>query len=138
MNQRLLELRKALKLNQVNFGAKVNLKQTSISELEKGVRPLPDRVIADICREYNVNEQWLRQGIGPMFRPRKTDESALAEEAALLIKSRDPYTIKAVTFLLELINNNDPAKETFKQYVRDCAKILAAEEFKQLEEEQNK
>lgn len=138
MNQRLLELRKALKLNQVNFGAKVNLKQTSISELEKGVRPLPDRVIADICREYNVNEQWLRQGIGPMFRPKKTDESALAEQAAKLIKSRDPYTIKAVTFLLELINNNDPAKETFKQYVRDCAKILAAEEFKQLEEEQNK
>ena len=138
MNQRLLELRKTLGLTQAQFGEKLNLKNNTITNLEKGVRPLTDRVVTDICREYNVNEQWLRQGIGPMFRPRKTDESALAEQAAKLIKSRDPYTIKAVTFLLELINNNDPAKETFKQYVRDCAKILAAEEFKQLEEEQNK
>ncbi|MBQ8691306.1 MAG: helix-turn-helix transcriptional regulator [Phascolarctobacterium sp.] len=137
MNQRLLELRKALGLIQAQFGAKINLSQNSIAALEKGVRPLTDRVVADICREYNVNEQWLREGIGSMFRPKKTDESALAEQAAKLIKSRDPYTIKAVTFLLELINNNDPAKETFKQYVRDCAKILAAEEFKQ-QEEQNK
>lgn len=137
MNQRLLELRKTLKLSQADFGEKLNIKPSTIGGYEKGRRVITDRVVTDICREYNVNEQWLRQGIGPMFRPKKTDESALAEQAAKLIKSRDPYTIKAVTFLLELINNNDPAKETFKQYVRDCAKILAAEEFKQ-QEEQNK
>ena len=119
MNQRLLELRKALKLNQVNFGAKVNLKQTSISELEKGVRPLPDRVIADICREYNVNEQWLRQGIGPMFRPKKTDESALAEEAALLIKSNDPLRIKVATGFLKMLREKNPLVDSFKEYVRD-------------------
>lgn len=138
MNTRLLELRKTLKLNQVDFGSKINLSQSSITAFEKGMRPLTDRVVADICREYNVNEKWLREGTGPMFRPKQSDENMFVEEAAKLLKSTDPYTIKAVAHLLKLINSNDPAKETFKQYIRDCAKILFEEEAAKQKEEQNK
>lgn len=138
MNNRLLELRKTLKLNQVNFGSKINLKGNSISDLEKGKNKISERTIADICREYNVNEKWLREGTGPMFRPKQSDENMFVEEAAKLLKSTDPYTIKAVAHLLKLINSNDPAKETFKQYIRDCAKILFEEEAAKQKEEQNK
>ncbi len=138
MNNRLLELRKTLKLNQVNFGSKINLKGNSISDLEKGKNKISERTIADICREYNVNEKWLREGTGSMFRPKQSDENMFAEEAAKLLKSTDPYTIKAVAHLLKLINSNDPAKETFKQYIRDCAKILFEEEAAKQKEEQNK
>ena len=138
MNLRLLELRKSLGLTQAKFSEKLNLSQNSIAALEKGTRPLTDRVIADICREYNVNEKWLREGTGPMFRPKQSDENMFAEEAAKLLKSTDPYTIKAVAHLLKLINSNDPAKETFKQYMRDCAKILFEEEAAKQKEEQNK
>lgn len=119
MNQRLLELRKTLGLTQAQFGEKLNLKNNTITNLEKGVRPLTDRVVTDICREYNVNEQWLRQGIGPMFRPRKTDESALAEEAALLIKSNDPIRIKVATGFLKMLREKNPLVDSFKEYVRD-------------------
>ena len=132
MNERLLELRKHLGLNQAQFGNKILLKQTTISDLEKGKNAISDRVIADICREYNVNETWLREGTGSMFRPVKSDESLFAEQAAKLIKSKDPLTIKAVAFLLKLINDGeDELKEAYKQYIREAHKqIMEMEENK--------
>ena len=138
MNNRLFTLRKALSLSQADFGEKLNIKPSTIGGYEKGRRPITDRVVTDICREYNVNEKWLREGTGSMFRPKQSDENMFAEEAAKLLKSTDPYTIKAVAHLLKLINSNDPAKETFKQYIRDCAKILFEEEAAKQKEEQNK
>ena len=132
MKERILELRKHLKLNQVQFGSKIQLKGNSISDLEKGKNAISDRVIADICREYNVNETWLREGTGSMFRPVKSDESLFAEQAAKLIKSRDPVTIKAVAFLLKLINDGeDELKDAYIKFIRDAHKqIMEMEEYK--------
>lgn len=46
--------------------------------IEKGDRVPSDRTIADICREFDANEEWLRTGAGPMFREKTRDED-LAE-----------------------------------------------------------
>lgn len=46
--------------------------------IEKGDRVPSDRTIADICREFDVNEEWLRTGTGPMFVEKSRDEE-LAE-----------------------------------------------------------
>ncbi len=35
--------------------------------IESGAKNVTDRVVADICREFNVNENWLREGTGEMF-----------------------------------------------------------------------
>lgn len=48
-----------------------------ISRYEKGERNLTDRTISAICREFNVNEEWLRIGEGEIFV--ETDESILAQ-----------------------------------------------------------
>lgn len=132
MNERLLELRKALGLTQAKFGEKLKLKSNTITNYEKGNRSLNDRVIADICREYNVNETWLREGTGSMFRPVKSDESLFAEQAAKLIKSKDPVTIKAVAFLLKLINDGeDELKDAYIKFIHDSHKaIMEMEEYK--------
>lgn len=46
--------------------------------LEKGERAPSDRTVADICREFDVSEEWLRTGTGPMFVEKTRDED-LAE-----------------------------------------------------------
>lgn len=86
MNQRLFELRKALSLSQEAFAAKINIKPSTIGGYEKGRRVITDRVVSDICREFNVNEDWLRNGEGPMFRPPKGIDNEFAALAAELIK----------------------------------------------------
>ena len=67
MKDRIKTLRKALHLNQSDFGAKVGVKGNTIGNYEIGLRNPSDAVIFSICREFDVNEQWLRTGEGEMF-----------------------------------------------------------------------
>lgn len=67
LNERLKTLRKALNLNQVALGERLNISQAHVSALEKGIKSITDRIVSDYCREFNVNEIWLRTGEGEMF-----------------------------------------------------------------------
>ncbi len=67
ISNRVKEIRTNLGLNQSDFAEKIGIKQAGLSAIEKGIRNVTDRVISDICREFNVNEEWLRNGNGEMF-----------------------------------------------------------------------
>lgn len=64
IGERIKYLRSKLNLSQEDFGKQINLTKFAISNYENGRTGIPDRVIADICREYSVNELWLRTGQG--------------------------------------------------------------------------
>ena len=64
---RLKELRKELKLSQDEFAKKLNIGRSSIANYESGAREPISSVIALICKTWNVNESWLRNGEGKMF-----------------------------------------------------------------------
>lgn len=77
MKDRIRLLRKELKLNQTDFGERIGVKQASVAGYEAGIRTPLDAVITSICREFNVNEDWLRTGNGEMFLPMtRSDEIA--------------------------------------------------------------
>lgn len=67
MNNRLKQLRKELNLNQEEFGKRLGLTKASISRLESGTNNITEQTFISICREFNVNEEWLRTGEGEMF-----------------------------------------------------------------------
>lgn len=67
INSRIKLLRKSLGLTQAAFAEKIGLKQASIGLYENEQRNVLDRTISDICREFNVNEEWLRNGEGEVF-----------------------------------------------------------------------
>lgn len=67
MNERIKELRKALNLNQTEFGNRIGVKQSSVAGYETGVRIPLDSIIVSICREFNVSKNWLETGKGEMF-----------------------------------------------------------------------
>lgn len=62
-------MRKASRLNQTDFRNAIGVKQTTISGYDIGGRNPLDSVILSICREFSVNEDWLRTGEGEMFVP---------------------------------------------------------------------
>lgn len=67
MNERVKELRKVLDLTLEKFGEKVGVGKAAMSLIEKGKNNVTDQMFKSICREFNVNEEWLRTGKGPMF-----------------------------------------------------------------------
>ena len=64
MKDRIRLLRNKLGLNQTDFGKRIGIKQGSVAGYESGVRTPLDAVITSICREFDVNEEWLRTGAG--------------------------------------------------------------------------
>lgn len=57
-----------LGIKQNEMSLRLNLKQGSLSDIErKKTKNVTDRVINDICREFSVNEEWLRHGTGEIF-----------------------------------------------------------------------
>jgi transcriptional regulator with XRE-family HTH domain len=83
INERILIAREKLNLTQSDFAERIGLKQAVIGLYENGKRNVTDRVINDICREFNINENWLRYGdeFGGMFNPSTNEEiEALGEK----------------------------------------------------------
>lgn len=84
MKDRLKLLRKELGMTQEKFAERLNIKRNTLANYEIGRNEPIDAVIALICREYNVNETWLRTGEGEMFRQLlPTDEVAVYVEDLL-------------------------------------------------------
>ncbi len=67
-NERLKRLRKnELNLSQEAFAKQINLSRSNLGNIETKKINLTDRVIADVCRAFNVSRDWLEKGTGPIF-----------------------------------------------------------------------
>lgn len=66
MIDRIIKIRKQSGLSQEKFAQKIGLSRNFINQVESGKKNVSDRTISDICREFNINDKWLRNGIGPM------------------------------------------------------------------------
>ena len=69
LKSRIYEVRKDYKLTQDEFAARIGLSKNFVCLMETGVRSPGSRTIADICREFNINEEWLRTGQGEKEMP---------------------------------------------------------------------
>lgn len=65
--ERVKEIRTALSLTLEKFGERLGVGKTAISKIEKNERSLTDQMAKSICREYNVNYDWLMDEDGDMF-----------------------------------------------------------------------
>ena len=65
--ERILEIRKSLNLTMDKFGEKLGVQKSAISKIEKDKVNLSDQMAKAICREYNVNYDYLMYGEGEMF-----------------------------------------------------------------------
>ena len=67
LKERLKQLRAALGLNQKDFSQKINVGYSTLAMFETGQRIPKEIHISQICKAFNVNEEWLRNGTGEMF-----------------------------------------------------------------------
>lgn len=74
MNERIKTLRKTLNLTLEQFGERVGVTKMTISRIENGKNNVTEQMCKSICREFNIREDWLRNGIGEMFEDLSEDE----------------------------------------------------------------
>lgn len=102
MNSRIAAIRKDNNLSQQEFANRLGLSKNFISLLETGNREPSDRTVADICREFKVNEEWLIHGTGEKYADISREESIAALVDSFLSASPDSFKSRFVSMLSRL------------------------------------
>ncbi len=126
MNERIKALRKHLGYTQQEFADRIGLKRNTIAQYEIGRNEPIDAVILSICREFNVNENWLRTGEGEMFE-QMTEQQKILKYAALLLNDKDSVVANAIqTLIVTYEQLDDTSKATLEkialQYIENLKK----------------
>ncbi|NBJ00416.1 helix-turn-helix domain-containing protein [Lachnospiraceae bacterium] len=126
MKDRIKLLRKTLDLTQQEFADRIGLKRNSVASYEIGKNYPMDTVIKSICREFNVNEEWLRTGEGEMFEE-LTEQQKILKYTALLLKDKDSAVANAIqTLIITYEQLDDASKATLEkialQYINNLKK----------------
>lgn len=104
MNKRLKILRKTLDLTQQEFADRIHISRNNIASYETGKSNMGNSVFSLICREFNVNEEWLRTGTGEMFKQLSKAELA-ARMVGNALSSDDEFVQNVFIALGELTPN---------------------------------
>ena len=111
----------ALGIKKVRFAERINIDQSYVTQLTSGKRNPSDRTISDICREFNVREEWLRTGTGKMFLDFTEDEFAKA--AAVL--SNDAFVR---SLIVEYWKLDDDSKKLFQDFIHRLSDNMRGQE----------
>ena len=102
MKDRLFWLRKSeLKLSREKFGERVGMSGSEIRNIEDGVTRLKENKIPLICREFNVNEVWLRTGEGEPFKEESREEQIM-RFATQTVKGSEEFRKAFVSMLAKM------------------------------------
>lgn len=113
MNERLKKLRKTLDMTQQEFANKLGVKRNTVGQWECGINPLTDQTILSICREFNVNEEWLRTGNGDMFIQLSLNEEIAEFVGQLMSDEDDSFKKRLISGLAALDENGWKVLEDF-------------------------
>lgn len=102
MKERLRQLRKELDLTQQEFADRLGIARGNIAAYEVGKNAPSIPILSLICREFNVNETWLRTGDGEMFKKvsRAQDIALLTKQ--LLDEEEDSFKNRLISVLAHL------------------------------------
>lgn len=125
MGERVRELRKTLGLSGEKFGEKIGLKRNSLSQIETGKNNLSEQSILAICREFNVNEDWLRYGTGEMFKDMTLDEEIISFIGDIQWDASNTFKKRFISAIAKL---NDEEWKVLEKIITVCANEVEEKE----------
>ncbi len=121
MNERLKKLRKALDLTQQDFASRIGVKRNTVATYEMGRSSPSDSAVSLICREFNVNEDWLRNGGSDddMFVKLNEDEELAMYTQMLLDSTTDDIVANMVKKFICIYEKLDPDSKKILMNIAD-------------------
>ena len=116
MGERIKQLRQALGMTQQEFADHLHIKRGAVANYEVGRNELIDAVIGLICREFSVNERWLRTGEGEMFLHRSTEDEIAAFMGDVLKDEPDNFRRQ---FIAALARMDDSGWAVLEKFIND-------------------
>ena len=119
--ERVKNIRKTLGLTLERFGNRLGVTKVAVSNIEKGNRNLTEQMAKSICREYNVNYDYLINGNGDPFSD---------APQTILDELCEQYKCDALdrSIIQEYLELDDDDRKVVKEYVRKIAMRIASED----------
>ncbi len=120
INKRVKEIRKSNDLTMEKFGERIGVTKSTISNIENENRNVTEQMFKSICREFNVREEWLRDGIEPIYD--LSEESGI-EYIELLMNGVDSSFRDIILDIIKSYSElNDDNKNTVVQFIKSVLK----------------
>lgn len=141
VGERIKELRKDLGLTQQEFADKLNIKRNAITNYEVQRNDPSDVVLSLICKTWNVNLDWLKEGKGDMYLSSPMDsleayckENNLGREEAIFLRdfvSLPPAQRRSMLeFMVKVVDDIRSGSEkpyTEEDYEKDLGIVVKEE-----------
>lgn len=114
MKERIKAIRAAKGINQTKFAECLSMSRSAVCKLESGENNPSDQTINLICREFNVNESWLRTGRGEMFL--KTPNTLIEQ-----LKQKYSMDDFETSIVEEYLNLPADKRAVFKEFIYKLA-----------------
>lgn len=121
IGERIRKLRKELDLTQQKFGERIGIKGNTVAQYELGRNEPVDAVFSLICREFDVREEWLRNGEGEMFKPKPSD---------ILDQLAYKYHFSQADYVLveKFVNMRPEARQVLFDYMQEVTAVFMTNE----------
>lgn len=106
IKDRIKFIRTSKNLSQDEFGKIINLSRSQIAGYETGAKNITDRAMNDICREFKINEKWLRSGEGEMEAKMTSDEE-FAFLVGTFAAESDDFKKRIIKALIDIEDKDD-------------------------------
>lgn len=116
LGERIKKVRRSLDLTQQEFADRIGMKRNSIAQVEMG-RNTSEQTIFSICREFNVNEEWLRTGKGEMNKAAPSD--ALDALAATYHLTHGEYIL-----IEKFVNMKPNSRQVIMEYLLEVSSAI--------------
>ena len=103
MRERMKVLRKKLGLTQQQFADQLGIKRNTVANYESGRNDPMEAVISLICKTFDVNEAWIRDGVGNMFRKQDEEIDFRARLVRAILKLSNDQLFVLEDFCRELV-----------------------------------
>lgn len=121
LNSRIRKVRRDLDLTQTEFASRIGTTANVLTNYETGRRNPSSSVINNICKTFNVNEEWLRTGKGEMFR-------AAPSEALDALASEYELTHGEYVLIEKFVNLKAEKRAAVVDYILEAAAAMQGEE----------
>lgn len=112
---RIKTLRQTLGMSQTDFGRKIGVTRSVLSNLDLGITTLQDPLLSLVCSVFNVRREWLESGEGEMFEPQ--DAEAPFYDAMGIITNDEPDSFRK-RFVIALAELDDAGLDAMEQFIR--------------------
>lgn len=127
MNKRIKKIRKNAGLTQSDFGKKIGSARNTIANYETGHRIPSNAVILSICREFCINEHWLRTGEGEMYDIPEDETAAIVSS---LLEENSPF----YDIILEIVRTyqqlDGKSQEALQNFSKELLKNMKKRDVK--------